>query len=90
MGAEFIIEEKATGEPLGKLWKNLDTLPVNDRMTIVDEILEMEKKLASMKFAKSGCIYFREDIPNSEPLQTNPSLPSQLLDRFTMGPLVSN
>jgi hypothetical protein len=63
---------------------------MNDRMTIVDKILEIEKKLASMKFAKSGCIYFREDIPNSEPLQTNPPLSSQMLDRFTMGPLVSN
>ena len=63
---------------------------MNDRMAIVDKILEIEKKLASMKFAKSGCIYFREDIPNSEPLQTNPPLSSQILDRFTMGPLVSN
>jgi len=58
-------------------------------MAIVDEIIEIERKLGSMKFAKSGCIYFREDIPNSEPLQTSPPLPSQMLNRFTMGPLVS-
>ncbi|KAG4438278.1 hypothetical protein IFR05_006260 [Cadophora sp. M221] len=90
VGAEFIIEEKAVGEPLGNLWKSLDTLPMNDRMLIVDKILEIEKKLASMKFAQFGCLYFREDIPNSNPLQTNPPLSSQMLNRFTMGPLVSN
>jgi hypothetical protein len=59
-------------------------------MAIVDEISEIEKKLTSIKFAKSGCIYFRKDIPNSEPLQTNPPLSSQILNCFTMGPLVSN
>ncbi|TVY67451.1 Altered inheritance of mitochondria protein [Lachnellula suecica] len=90
VGAEYIIEEKAAGEPLGNFWKSLDTLPMNDRMAIVDNILEIEKKLTFIKFAKSGCIYFREDISNSEPLQTNPPLSSQILDRFTMGPLVSN
>lgn len=63
---------------------------MNDRMAIVDKILEIEKKLASVKFTKFGCLYFREDIPNSDPLQTNPPLSSQMLDRFTMGPLVSN
>jgi hypothetical protein len=68
VGAEFIIEEKAVWLPLGNLWKALDTLPMNDRMAIVDTMLEIEKKLASIKFAKSGCIYFREDIPNCNSL----------------------
>ncbi|KAK0111553.1 hypothetical protein ONS95_001904 [Cadophora gregata] len=90
VGAEYIIEEKAVGEPLGSLWKSLDTLPMSDRMAIVDEILDIEKRLLSIKFAKSGCIYFRNDIPNSEPLQTSTPLSSQILNRFTMGPLVSN
>ena len=90
VGAEYIIEEKAAGEPLGSLWKSLDTLAMRDRMAIVDEVLGIEKRLTSMKFVRSGCIYFREDIPNSEPLQTDPPLPSQIADRFTMGPFVSN
>ncbi|TVY89491.1 Altered inheritance of mitochondria protein, mitochondrial, partial [Lachnellula willkommii] len=90
VGAEYIIEEKAAGEPLGKFWKDLATLPMKGRMAIVDSILDVEKKLASVNFAKSGCIYFREDIPNSEPLQTNPPLSPEILNRFTMGPLVSN
>jgi len=42
----LFIEQKAAGEPLGNLWKTLDTLPMNDRMAIVDEILEIEKKFA--------------------------------------------
>jgi hypothetical protein len=90
VGAEYIIEEKAAGEPLGQFWKALDTSPMSDRMAIVDEILEIESKLTSVKFAKSGCIYFRKDIPNSEPLQTDPPLSYQIRNCFTMGPLVSN
>jgi hypothetical protein len=87
VNAEFIIEEKARGDPLGNLWKSLDTLPMNYRMSILDKILEIEKKTTSIKFAKSGCIYFSS---HSERLQTNSPLSPQILDRFTMVPLVSN
>jgi hypothetical protein len=54
VNTEFIIKEKAAGEPLGNLCNALDTLPMNDRMAIVDQILEIEKKLASIKVAKSS------------------------------------
>ncbi|KAL2071900.1 hypothetical protein VTL71DRAFT_13135 [Oculimacula yallundae] len=86
--AEYILEEKASGKPLGRLWQDWDTLPMKDRINIIEQIVEIERKLASTKFAKSGCIYFREDIQNSNALVTNPPLCSSILERFTLGPLV--
>jgi hypothetical protein len=88
VGAEYILEEKAPGKPLGRLWQDWDEWPMKDRFTTIEQIVEIERKLASTKFVKSGCIYFREDIPNSDALVTNPPLCSSILERFTLGPLV--
>ncbi|EPE27516.1 Protein kinase-like (PK-like) [Glarea lozoyensis ATCC 20868] len=86
--AEYILEEKAPGKPLGRLWQDWDEWPMEKRFTIIEQIVEIERKLSSLRFVRSGCIYFREDIPNSGALVTNPPLSSPILERFTLGPLV--
>ncbi len=52
--------------------------------------MEIERKLASTKFAKSGCIYFREDFPDGDALVTTPPLSLSTVQRFTLGPLVDS
>ncbi|KAF5863575.1 Phosphotransferase enzyme [Aspergillus alliaceus] len=59
VGAEYIVEENATGQPLGKLW---DTLPIPERLEVVNQIVAVEKKLASIPFPKHGCIYYESDL----------------------------
>ncbi|KAE8423663.1 kinase-like domain-containing protein [Aspergillus pseudocaelatus] len=59
VGAEYIIEEKATGAPLGKLW---DGLSIARRLEIVDQLVDMEKKLVAFSFPKHGCIYYESDL----------------------------
>ncbi|KAH7333471.1 hypothetical protein BKA65DRAFT_553821 [Rhexocercosporidium sp. MPI-PUGE-AT-0058] len=113
VGAEYILEEKAPGKPLGsrgpnkpitdwltdqpadllgpllgRLWQDWDIWPMKDRITMIEQIVEIQRKLASTKFVKSGCIYFREDVPNGTALVTNPPLRPPILERFTLGPLV--
>ncbi|KAG4431471.1 hypothetical protein IFR05_013043 [Cadophora sp. M221] len=88
VGAEYILEEKAPGKPLGRLWQDWDKWPMKDRMAMIEQIVEIERKLASTKFVKSGCIYFRGDIPDSDALVTNPPLSSPVVERFTLGPFV--
>lgn len=61
---------------------------MEDRFGIIEQLVNIERKLASTKFMKWGSIYLRKDIPNSEALQTDPPLPSKVLERFTLGPLV--
>jgi len=61
---------------------------MNDRFNIIEQIVEIERNLASVKFLKSGSIYLKEDIPNQVALQTNRPLSPSILDQFTLGPLV--
>lgn len=82
------MEEKALGKPLGKIWQDWDAWPMEPRYDIIDQVVEIERKLASTKFTKSGCIYFREDFPDGDTLVTTPPLPS--LQRFVLGPLVES
>ncbi|KAJ0423313.1 kinase-like domain-containing protein [Aspergillus carlsbadensis] len=42
VGAEYILEEKAEGQPLGLVWSQLSN---NSKYTIVKQIVEIEKKL---------------------------------------------
>jgi len=61
---------------------------------MIEQIVEMERKLLSAKFVKSGCIYFKEDVPTdkSSDISLNSSVPvsSSVLERFKLGPLVSS
>ncbi|KAJ5587043.1 uncharacterized protein N7459_002808 [Penicillium hispanicum] len=59
VGAEYIIEEKATGQPLGRVWGNLS---MATQLEIVNQIVDVEKKLASVSLRKHGCIYYESDL----------------------------
>ncbi|KAF3482827.1 uncharacterized protein GIQ15_02151 [Arthroderma uncinatum] len=91
VGAEYILEEKAPGKPLGMLWYQW---PMMRRLEIIKQIVQIEQQLASTKFSKSGCIYFKGDVPDdlcsNGILATGSSLPTSILERFTLGPLVSS
>jgi len=56
--------------------------------SIIEQIVEIEHKLASTKFAKSGCIYFKDDFPDGDSLLI--TSPLSVLERFTLGPLVES
>lgn len=59
VGAEYILEEKATGKPLGNMWANL-TLP--SQLDIMNQIVDVEKKMAAISFQRHGCIYYETDL----------------------------
>lgn len=90
VGAEYILEEKAQGEQLGKLWQDWHEWPMRARAGVIEQVVQMEHILASTKFAKSGSIYFREDIAGSDPLAVISPMDSTVLERFTIGPLVEH
>ena len=60
------------------------------RAGVIEQVVQMEHILASTKFAKSGSIYFREDIAGSDPLAVISPMDSTVLERFTIGPLVEH
>jgi hypothetical protein len=90
VGAEYILEEKAPGQPLGRVWQDWEKLPMASRTRIIEQIVGMESKLASTKFLNSGCIYFRDDISDGVPLATILPFESSVLKRFKLGPLLKS
>lgn len=83
---EYIIEEKATGNALGGLWYQW---PMKFRAALIGDIVEIERKLASLTFEKSGSLYFNDSEHGVDGLATTPSLPPSVLRRYELGPLVS-
>ncbi len=56
------------------------------KLEMISQIVEIERQLASTKFVKSGCIYFKDDIPENmssdNAIITSMSLQSSVLERF--------
>ncbi|RHZ50978.1 hypothetical protein CDV55_103165 [Aspergillus turcosus] len=86
VGAEYILEEKATGQPLGSLW---DKLPLPSRLDIVKQIVDIETKLASIVFPMHGCIYYQSDLESRQAMPSFALIPDQNpgLPNFAIGPL---
>lgn len=59
VGAEYIIEEKAPGIPLGHVWNQITKAT---QLRIIDQIVDIEKKYISVHFPRHGCIYYRADL----------------------------
>jgi hypothetical protein len=84
------LEEKAPGRPLGSLWYQW---PMHSRLDIIRQIVDIEQKLAATTFTKSGCIYFKGDVPanlsSDLEVPTGVQIHSSVLEPFEIGPLVS-
>ncbi|KAH9224221.1 hypothetical protein DL95DRAFT_517449 [Leptodontidium sp. 2 PMI_412] len=103
IGSEYIIEEKARGEPLMKFWHLWD---MPSKLDLVTQLVEFEEKLTSLRFGAHGCIYYQAHLVQKGFYASNyaasslerqwcvpddepviPSIPS-CLEKFTIGPLV--
>ncbi|KAF1842086.1 phosphotransferase enzyme family protein [Cucurbitaria berberidis CBS 394.84] len=63
VGAEYIIMEKQPGIVLNDLWDNMEG---PQKAEILKQVIEIEKKLASIKFTKFGGLYYKQDLPQSD------------------------
>lgn len=52
--------EKITGVALAETWEAMDTLEL---YKITDQVVQMEKELASMVFPAYGSLYLRDSLP---------------------------
>jgi hypothetical protein len=60
------------------------------KLQLIDQVVDLEKKLATLSFDKQGCIYFKEGLRAilGEARDINaPILGSDALERFSIGPL---
>ncbi|KAJ5585281.1 phosphotransferase enzyme family protein [Penicillium hispanicum] len=62
LGAEYILMEKQAGVVLTDVW---DTIKGTQKIQILDQIVDIERRLAATKFSKFGSLYYKKDIPES-------------------------
>lgn len=84
--AEYILEEKAPGQPLGAIWGQLSS---ETQLSIVSQLVDAEKKLASISFPKHGYIYYESDLkptPAKYDRLESPSTQNAQAPDFVIGP----
>jgi len=89
VGAEYILEERARGQPLWTLWQDWNILPMIARFGIIRQVVDIERRLTDTTFKNCGCIYFKTDVPHGDRLMTTRTASPSTLERFRMGPLVA-
>ncbi|PWY76013.1 phosphotransferase enzyme family protein [Aspergillus sclerotioniger CBS 115572] len=62
LGAEYILMEKLPGVVLTDVWH---TMKGKQKVKILDQIVDIERRLARTRFTKFGSLYYRDDLPNS-------------------------
>lgn len=82
VGAEFIIMEKIPGVALAERWETMKTL---ERYKVIDQVIETEKELATLKFPAYGSLFLRDSLPDR--FQRHPLPPTLDPDGlFCIGP----
>ncbi|CRG83673.1 hypothetical protein PISL3812_01028 [Talaromyces islandicus] len=86
VGAEYIIEEKASGVRLDSLY-NICPREVN--LKSIRQVADVENTLTSISFPKHGSVYFKDDLRSltgdAEDLNIDPTT----LKCFSIGPLTT-
>ncbi|KAL2854740.1 kinase-like domain-containing protein [Aspergillus pseudodeflectus] len=62
VGAEYIFMEKQAGIILTNVW---DTLKGKQKVQILDQIVDIERRLAATKFSQFGSLYYKGDLPDN-------------------------
>jgi hypothetical protein len=82
VGAEYIIMEKLDGMTVGDIWF---ALSFKERYKVVEQIVQLEKKLFSLQLPANGSIYFPHDLSEHERSQS--FLLSVQGHEFCIGPM---
>jgi hypothetical protein len=59
VGAEYMIMEKVSGKELGGIWY---TMPEEERLRMIVEVVKIEALLFSIKIPAYGSIYYKHDL----------------------------
>ncbi|PLB55863.1 phosphotransferase enzyme family protein [Aspergillus steynii IBT 23096] len=62
LGAEYIFMEKQAGVVLTDVW---DTIKGKQKIQILDQVVDIERRLATIQFAKFGSLYYKDDLTNN-------------------------
>ncbi|PGH15814.1 hypothetical protein AJ79_02195 [Helicocarpus griseus UAMH5409] len=85
-GVEYIIMEKANGEPIEGKWL---AMTKRERYTLASSVVQIEKKLFDIPFSSIGNVYFKRDLPSDlqAPLYSEGRAQDASLEAFCIGPI---
>lgn len=84
VGAAYLLLEKLDGVPLSDQWFSMDN---KNRVKIMKQIVDIEKRFMTIVLPASGSIYYRKDLDSSQfaiPLPGQSEVPSS--DQLVVGP----
>ncbi|GAD95752.1 phosphotransferase family protein [Paecilomyces variotii No. 5] len=84
VGCEYIIMEKAKGVSLGDVWNKL-ARPLKNKF--IQQVVDMELKLASTCLSQHGCIYYTQNLPMEHQCKNAYGLPRDGEIEFSIGPI---
>ena len=84
VGAEYIIMEKAKGVPLSTLWHKMTQ---DQQASVLDELVDVDAKMLTFKFAGYGSIFFVKDMIDNIPSMSISADP-HFSRRYRIGPSV--
>ncbi|KAI0868933.1 kinase-like domain-containing protein [Hypoxylon argillaceum] len=87
--SEYIIMEEAAGVQLSQVW---DTLPIESKLEIVKDLVNIEKKLLSISFTRYGSLYFAHQgflgcVKAQVVGDVSASLIAEIESRYVIGPM---
>ncbi|KAE8378139.1 hypothetical protein BDV26DRAFT_304564 [Aspergillus bertholletiae] len=62
LGAEYILIEKQAGVELTGVW---DIVKGRQKVQILDQVVDIERRLAATKFFKFGSLYYEDNLPDN-------------------------
>lgn len=86
LGAEYILTEKQDGVVLTDVW---DTIKGKQKVRILDQVVDMEKRLTTTSFSKFGSLYYKDDLPensDSTSLYIDSTGKEMWSEKFDIGP----
>lgn len=79
--------EKVQGTELSHVW---DSITGRQKYTIVQQLVDFERRFSSTRFTKFGSLYYSKDFPEfsspAQPLYIDQDGVDQSCDRFVVGP----
>ncbi|PYI02398.1 phosphotransferase enzyme family protein [Aspergillus sclerotiicarbonarius CBS 121057] len=62
LGAEYILMEKQAGVVLTDVW---GTIKGKQKVQLLDQVIDIERRLAATIFSRFGSLYYKDDLPDN-------------------------
>ncbi|KAF2802974.1 uncharacterized protein BDZ99DRAFT_512346 [Mytilinidion resinicola] len=85
VGSKYTIMERVPGKELEDVWY---TMTLQERMDVIEKIIDIEKILFAIRFPASGSLYFKDSLGDGiTKVDLPPDASHREINKFCIGPL---